>query len=282
MTDEERQLIQGLADRIRNAPAPQVDRDADNLIRQSIGSRPDALYILTQTVLIQEMAIGQAKAQIEELKKQTPQAPPASFLPPQAPPPPSGRSYGGGYQGSSYQASQPPQAPPPQPPPLPQYVQTTQYEVVEPAPSRFSGFLHNAAQTAAGVVAGEVAFSALSSIFGHHGGGGFFGGGGGGYYGSPISPGSETIINNYYEGDRGEGRHEGNFGGNDRNLESSGLSPDLEDRRFAGGDSDPQDESLPDDDNVPDDSTLDDSTDDSSDSFDDGSSYDDGSDSNDV
>jgi hypothetical protein len=278
MTDEERQLIQGLADRIRNAPAPQVDRDADALIRQSIGSRPDALYMLTQTVLIQEMALSQAKAQIEQLKNQTPPQPPASFLPQSSPAPaqPSGRSYGGGYQGSSYSSSQPQQ--PQQPPPIPQY----QYEPEpQPQPSRFSSFLHNAAQTAAGVVAGEVAFSALSDIFGHRGGGGgFFGGGGGGYYGSPISPGSETIINNYYEGGQpGGGYRDDNRSagfGNNRDLESAGLSPDLEDRRFAGDDSSAQDDNLPDDDNTPDDDNSDDS------SFDDGSSYDDGSDSNDV
>jgi hypothetical protein len=190
------------------------------------------------------MALNQAKAQIEQLKSQ----PAAPFLPHATPPPvPSGRSFGGGYQGSSYQA--------PQPPSPPQYAPAYQY-AQDPPPSRFSSFLHNAAQTAAGVVAGEVAFSALSSIFGNRGGGGFFGGGGGGYYGSPISPGSETIINNnYYEG------------GGDRERDSED--------RFAG-DSGSQDEALPADDTSTDDTSADDS------SFDDGSSYDDGSDSNDV
>jgi hypothetical protein len=243
MTDEERQLIQSLAERIQNAPAPQVDRDADNLIRQTIGSRPDALYILTQTVLIQEMALNQAKQQLQQLPQQQPQQPPAPFLP----------SQRGGYQGSSYQRGDYAPAPPPPPSPVQQYY-------ADPQPQgRFSSFLQNAAQTAAGVVAGEVAFSALSSIFGHHGG--FFGGGG---YG--VSPGSETIINNYYEGDRDRG----NFG-NDRSLEDSGLSPDLEDRRFAGDNSG---------DTQQDDTNY--SGDDSSDSFDDGSSYDDGSGSDDV
>jgi hypothetical protein len=255
MTDEERQLIQGLADRIHNAPSPQIDRDADNLIRQSIGSRPDALYILTQTVLIQEMALTQAKQQIEQLKAQPPQ-PPASFLGNTG----GGQSYGQptGYRGSNYQGSGY-QAP--QPPPLPQYV-----EVPQPTGGRFSGFLHNAAQTAAGVIAGEVAFSALSSIFGHQGGGGFFGGGGN------YSPGSETIINNYYE-DGQQGRGGGGLG-TDRDLDSSGLSPDLEDRRFADSSSDSSS-----DDNAGNDNSADDNSgfDDSDNSSDDGSSYDDGS-----
>src|SRR6202035_2505163 len=70
MTDQERQLISGLGERVKNAPAPQIDREADDLILHTIGTRPDALYILTQTVLIQEIALSQAKAQIEELQRQ--------------------------------------------------------------------------------------------------------------------------------------------------------------------------------------------------------------------
>ena len=258
MTDQERQLIQDLASRIQNAPAPQIDREADELIRRTIGSRPDALYILTQTVLIQEMALGQAKSQIEELKRQAAQMSSQSqstFLGN-----PAGRDWGrenrlqqpGGYQGSNYQTGNP--APPPQPQYGPQY---------DPAPAggRFSNFLQNAATTAAGVVAGEVAFSALGSLFGgHHGGSGFFGGGG------SVSPVSETIINNYYDDDRDRGH----------SLESSldrddsGLSPDLEDRRFAASD---DTDALAGDNDY---------SDDTSDALDDDSAYDDGSDSIDV
>ncbi|MEP6716959.1 MAG: DUF2076 domain-containing protein, partial [Terriglobia bacterium] len=168
MTDQERQLIEGLASRLQSAPPPQIDREADDLIRRTIGSRPDALYILVQTALIQEMALNRAKAQIEELQQN---APPSntSFLG-QTPQP-------SGYQGSSYQRDAYQRDPGP-PPPVqntqyaPQY--PPQYEPPPPSGGRFSGFLHNAAQTAAGIVAGEVAFSALSSIFGGHGGGGFF------------------------------------------------------------------------------------------------------------
>jgi len=258
MTDEERQLIQTLADHVKGAPVAQVDRDADNLIRGTIGSRPDALYILAQTVLIQEMALNQAKQQIEQLKQQAAQ-PPANFLPSSPAPPPAQGYRAGGYQGSSYQRSD--YAPPPPPPP-PQYIPDPQ-----PTGGRFSSFLHNAAQTAAGVVAGEVAFSALSSIFGGgRQGGGFFGGGG---YG--ISPGSETIINNYYDDDRG-GRG-GGFG-NDRTLDDSGLSPDLEDRRFAGSDSGNDSGNDTDDDSQQDDSQPDDS-DNNTDDVSDDSSYDD-------
>ena len=96
-----------------------------------------------------------------------------------------------------------------------------------------------------------------------------------------MSPGSETIINNYYDDDRGRGGS-GGFG-NDRSLSDSGLSPDLEDRRFAGSDSndDQQDDDQQADDQQPDDQQDDLQQDDSDDSSDD-SSYDDGSGSDDV
>ena len=227
MTDQERQLLQELGDRVQKAPAPQVDRDADDLIRKTIGSRPDALYILTQTVLIQELALNQAKQQIDDLKRQQP---PTSFLGNSAPQSGSGNrdaaadsrpQQPSGYRASSYRTDYVPPASAPQsatPPPLPQHsIAPPQYgspqygspQYGSPQPSAFSGFLQNAAQTAAGVVAGEVAFSAISSLFGHHGG--YYGGsgflGGGGFMGgggSVISPVSETIINNnYYDENRG-------------------------------------------------------------------------------
>lgn len=204
MTEQEQQLISGLAERIRNAPPPQIDRDADELIRRTIGARPDALYILTQTVLIQEMALNQAKAQIEQLKQQDQGAPEqGAFLP--------GAQRGGyaaqpGYQQSGY-------APPPPP----------------PSGGGFSGFLHNAATTAAGVIAGEIAFDSLSSLFGHHGGGFFGGGGGGGFFGGGggISPGSETIINNYGDDSR--------FA--DAADQNRDISSDIDDERDNSGDS---------------------------------------------
>src|SRR5215472_17158416 len=108
MTAQEQQLISSLAERIKNAPAPEIDRDAYDLILHTIGTRPDALYILTQTVLLQEMALSQAKQQIDQLKSQPAPQQQASFLP---------GSQGGdwgrdsrlqqpsGYQSSSYAGS---------------------------------------------------------------------------------------------------------------------------------------------------------------------------------
>ena len=208
MTEQERQLIESLAARLRNSPTPEVNPEAEDLIRRTIASKPHALYILTQTVLLQEIALNQAKAKA---------TPPPSFLGDAAPAGNWGRDgrlnagsgFGCAYRGSSYQTGVPP-APPPVPQQTWGQVQPQQAGwVVSGQPqSRMSSFLQGAAETAAGVVAGEMAFSALSSIFGHHGGG-FLGGGGGwgGGWGGGIN---EPIINNnYYKEEPHHQHHQG-------------------------------------------------------------------------
>ena len=55
MTPEERQMLTDLANKVAQTPAPPVDSEAENFIRTRIGSRPDALYLMTQTVLIQNL-----------------------------------------------------------------------------------------------------------------------------------------------------------------------------------------------------------------------------------
>src|SRR6266567_450081 len=109
MTPEEQKMLDDLANKIAQAPAPAIDPEADQLIRTKIGSRPDALYVLTQTVLIQNMAIEHAQQQIQELQQHGAQNPApqpgSSFLPqsrpwtvpgysaPPPPPPPATPAY---------------------------------------------------------------------------------------------------------------------------------------------------------------------------------------------
>ena len=182
MTPEERQLITDLANRIAQTPPPVRDPEAEELIRTRIGSRPDALYLMTQTVLIQNMALDHARQEIEQLKHQAPVAPqaPGSFL---------GGGGGGGW--GAPQTPQNPQynAPPPMPmaPPV--------------QPSGMSSFLRSAGTTAAGVAAGALAIGGISSLFGGLGGllgGGHHQGMGSGFLGGQPSAGEETIVNNYY------------------------------------------------------------------------------------
>jgi hypothetical protein len=180
MTQDERNMLNDLANKLAKTPTPPKDPEAEEFIRTRIGSRPDALYLMTQTVLIQNLALEQAKKQIEELQQRAGQGAPAggSFLGQQQPSSP--------YAGSSYAAA----AAPPSSYGAPPSMQA-------PANPTFSGggapsFLRGAAQTAAGVAAGALAFEGIRSLFSHPG----YGSGLGGFGGSPVE---ETVVNNYYD-----------------------------------------------------------------------------------
>ena len=172
MTPDERKMLTDLAERVANTPAPQRDPEAEELIRTKIGSRPDALYIMTQTVLMQGLALQQAQQQLHAVR-------------------PSGSQQGGSFLGQnqgSYAQQQGYGSAPPQPP---QYAPQPSYSSQQGGGA--GGFLRGAAQTAAGVAAGALAFQGIESLF--HGLAGGFGGGG---YGSGLGAG-ETVINNYYD-----------------------------------------------------------------------------------
>ena len=68
MNSEERQMITGLFDRMRQQGQVDKDRDAEALIRDTVRQLPDAPYIMVQTVLVQEMALGNAQQQIQDLE----------------------------------------------------------------------------------------------------------------------------------------------------------------------------------------------------------------------
>ena len=173
MTPDERKMLLDLAAKISQTPPPQRDPEAEDIIRTKIGSRPDALYLMTQTVLIQNLALDRAQQQIQELQNRG--------LQPQV-------SSGSSWLGQS-QPQQPAYAPSPA-------QAAPQYAPPSPGFGGSGGFLRGAAQTAAGVAAGTLAAEAIGSMFSHHGGG-FFGGnefiGGGG-----VAP-TEEIVNNYYD-----------------------------------------------------------------------------------
>jgi uncharacterized protein len=200
MTPDERKMLSDLADRIAQTPAPPKDAEAEEFIRKRIGSRPDALYLMTQTVLIQNLALQHAQEQIQQLQRgaqPAPDSPGGSFL---------GQPTGARTAGPNYTARSAGQqrysAPPPQ------YAPPTQ---AAPSPSGAPSFLRGAAQTAAGVAAGALAFEGIQALFSHpgYGGGGFGGlGGSAGFMGG--TPGGETIVNNYYDTPGGDASSPGN------------------------------------------------------------------------
>jgi hypothetical protein len=291
MTPQEQTMLGDLIRRIQTTTLTEKDPEAQNLIDQQLGGHPDALYVLAQTVLVQNYALEQAQRQLEQLKQQAATAAqPAkatSFLgsifghsdapKPAAPAP----AYAQGPPATQWSTPQGGQGYPPQYPPqqyAPQGYPAQGYPAqAYPAPAGGSSFLRSAATTAAGVAAGALAFEGVESLmhgFGHEAGfgGGGFGGMGGGY-GAPVE---ETVVNNYYDspgGERGEYRDDArndDRGGyqNDRfdNDASSRDMPALHDASYTGPQSDdnlqPQDD-LADDVNVSDDSSYDDSSSDS-------------------
>lgn len=223
MTPQEAQMLQDLVNKVESTQLTEKDPDAEALLEDGLARDPDALYKLAQTVLVQNLALNQARAQIDQLRQQpVPQQQPAratSFLGglfhrDQAPPPPQ-------YQQPPYQS---PQYGQPQYQAVPQYAApqyAPQQQVVYGQPPSAAGsFLRSAATTAAGVAAGALAFEGIESLI--HGGehGGFMGGGyepgfGGGYPGG----GGETVVNNYY------GNEGGNQGGYDPGVAGADMQP---------------------------------------------------------
>ena len=65
MTPQEQRMIDELVDRIRNTPVANKDVEAERHLQQTLGSVPDALYILAQTVLVQQYGLSQAQAQLQ-------------------------------------------------------------------------------------------------------------------------------------------------------------------------------------------------------------------------
>lgn len=251
MTPDEQKLLADLAAKIAQTPAPPRDPDAESFIRAHIGNRPDALYLMTQTVLIQGMALDQARQQIQQLQQQAANAgamapAPAgggSFLGGGARPaagPAPGPGYAQGGYGQGYAAAPPP-------PPI-------QYAPVQGQPAGSGpSFLRSAATTAAGVAGGMLAFEGISSLIGgmsHGFGGGSQGFLGGGGFGGGGFGGGETIIENNYYGSQG--------GGEERGYDARAQ----EDRSFDANDSQDQAGS---------DAGVDDGS-----SFDDGGGFDDG------
>ncbi|UWZ82766.1 DUF2076 domain-containing protein [Occallatibacter riparius] len=245
MTPQEQQLLMQLTQRINQTPLQEKDPDAQNLLGRELGANSDALYIMAQTVLVQNMALEQLKSQVEQLKQQAQQvqqpAHATSFL---------GRLFGDkddAQPAPTQQYQQPQQYQPQQqgwqpvpnyqqapPPPYaqpqysqPQYVQPQyaqpQYGAV---PGGQPSFLRGAMQTAAGVAAGALVFEGVESLlhpWGHGGGWGYGGGPGfGGGFGGPAfgggyeRPVEETVINNYYDqpGQPGAEHHVSDSGGN--------------------------------------------------------------------
>jgi hypothetical protein len=201
MTAQEQQMLQGLADRVNGTQLPDKDVDAERMIQQTLGPNPDAMYVMAQTILVQQYALDQARQQMAALGAPLDTARTGSFL--------------GNLLGHHEEPQRPAAAPPPPPMPVPQapaqYQQAPMYAPSGgyplPGEPQGGGFLRSAMQTATGVAAGALAFEGIESLmhgFGHTAGYGpafgttAFEGVGGGR--------PEEVVNNYY-GDSAQHEH---------------------------------------------------------------------------
>ena len=248
MTPQEESMLNDLIGRVEQTQLPEKDPEAEQLLNQRLARNPNALYILSQTVLVQKYALEQAKAQIDQLRQQQ-----------QAPPPPPAAAHATSFLGSllGHRDPVPPPPQPPLPPPpvygqppygQPQYAQPWNPAPAygaPPQPGGTSSFLRTAATTAAGVAAGALAFEGVESLmhgFGHPGG---FGGGG--YFGGGQP--EETVINNYYDdagrqsGTEGHGEHLDNSGLGDSGNDAASLQQASDNLRDGSDTADDQDDS---------------------------------------
>ena len=68
MQQQERDLIAGLFGRLQQFENQPRDSEAERLIADYVSRQPAAVYLLTQTAIVQEEALKQAKARIAELE----------------------------------------------------------------------------------------------------------------------------------------------------------------------------------------------------------------------
>src|ERR1700712_1981871 len=85
MTPQEQQMIDGLIDRIRNTQLTDRDPEAAAHLQQGLGANPDAIYILAQTVLVQQQALLQAQSQLQAANAELANLRESAGHPPQQP-----------------------------------------------------------------------------------------------------------------------------------------------------------------------------------------------------
>lgn len=186
MTPQERDVIAGIFDRLRQAENQPRDPEAERFIADRLREQPYAVYAMAQSIYVQEQALAnlqaqleQAQAEVEQLRRQPPAPAQQSggFL--------SG-IFGGGASQPARSGSVPsfPQRGAPQPasPPwggqaaAPQQGMAPQQGVgaapgpwqnqTAQPPARGGGFMASALTTAAGVAGGMVAGNMLMNAFG--------------------------------------------------------------------------------------------------------------------
>lgn len=149
MQSQERDLIEGLFNRLKAYEAQPRDPEAERLIGTMVAGQPGAPYLLTQTVLVQEHALKAAQERIAELEAKAKQP---GFLE-------SAPKIGPWGAATAPTAPTSPAAPTRSPSP---------WGAPQP-PSAGGSFLRSALATAAGVAGGALLFDGIRNLLGHSG-----------------------------------------------------------------------------------------------------------------
>ncbi len=166
MTPDERRLIAGLFDRMRDFGRPDKDREAEALINQSVRSNADAPYMLVQSVLVQEQALESANGRIQDLEDRLRE------LESQREPRSRGGFLGGGlFGGRSDEERRPSSVPQVGAGATPSSASSSRDEPppsqpASPPPASGGGFMRSALATAAGVAGGMLVADSLRSMLG--------------------------------------------------------------------------------------------------------------------
>jgi hypothetical protein len=146
MQDQERDLIDGLFNRLKTYEAQSRDPEAERLIASRIAGQPGSPYLLTQTVLVQEHALKAAQQRIAELEAKVSAAADRPGFLENAP-------RIGPWGAAPAAAPTAPGVPARSP---------LQTAVAQPAGG---GFLRSALATAAGVAGGALLFDGIRNLF---------------------------------------------------------------------------------------------------------------------
>lgn len=158
MNTQERDMIDGLFDRLQQAQAQSGPRDAeaDAHIRERMAEQPAAGYLLAQVVLVQEQALKNLQGRVEGLERQLAERP----------------QGGGGFLGGLFGVGQDQPASQPASATMAKSgggwgnpTPATRGAAAIPRGSQGGGFMAGAMQTAMGVAGGMLLANAVAGMF---------------------------------------------------------------------------------------------------------------------
>jgi hypothetical protein len=163
MTPQERELVNGLFDRLAAIENSPRDPDAERTIIEGLGRAPNATYALVQTALVQDEALKRADARIQELEAALEgggaAAQPTGFL--------------DGMREALLGRREPPRGsvPPVRPAAMAPATAAPAYAAPQAPYPGGGSFLGTAASAAAGVIGGALLLDGIRSMMGpgHHG-----------------------------------------------------------------------------------------------------------------